>query len=65
MVKILEAQWRYAYVTGLAALIMDKNPSLNNKQVRTILEQNTEPLGNHKEYGKGLVNARKELNSIN
>ncbi|MDU9694087.1 S8 family peptidase [Priestia aryabhattai] len=54
-----------AYVTGLAALIMDKNPSLNNKQVRTILEQNTEPLGNHKEYGKGLVNARKELNSIN
>lgn len=54
-----------AYVTGLAALIMDKDPSLSNKQVRTILEQNTEPLGNHKEYGKGLVNARKELNSIN
>ncbi|MGN7198355.1 S8 family peptidase [Bacillus mycoides] len=54
-----------AYVTGLAALIMEKNPLLSNQQVREILQNNAEKLGITNEYGYGLINAIQSINNIN
>ncbi|MFP3415618.1 S8 family peptidase [Bacillus sp. SIMBA_074] len=53
-----------AYVTGLAALIMEKDPLLTNQQVRGVLQKNTDRLGNFNEYGYGIINAFKSIDSI-
>ncbi len=57
------------HASGLAALILERNPALTGQQVRNIIEQNTKKVGTlsystrkvngtwNKEYGYGLINA--------
>jgi subtilisin family serine protease len=45
------------HVSGVAALVWAKNPSLTNVEVRQILDDTADYLGNEKWYGNGLVDA--------
>jgi subtilisin family serine protease len=52
------------HVTGLAALILGKNPKLTPDQVETIIERNTTDLGvpNYDtKFGWGLMNSKAAL----
>ena len=52
------------HVTGLAALILGKNPKLTPDQVETIIERNTTDLGvpNYDtKFGWGLINSKAAL----
>jgi subtilase-type serine protease len=52
------------HVTGLAALILGKNPRLTPDQVETIIERNTTDLGvpNYDtKFGWGLMNSQAAL----
>ncbi|MDQ0216906.1 subtilisin [Oikeobacillus pervagus] len=49
------------YITGIAALIMEKNPKLTNKEVRKILNETADEIGEPFLYGNGIVNAQKAL----
>lgn len=63
------------HVSGLAALILERNPRLTGQQVRDIIEKNTKKIGNlsyniekvngtwNEEYGYGLVNAYEAIKS--
>lgn len=48
-------------VAGAAALILSKNPTLSNEEVRTILQQSATDLGDFHSSGYGLLNVAKAL----
>jgi hypothetical protein len=53
------------HVAGLAALLLAKNPSLNNEEVRQVLREGSDDLGTagkDKDFGYGRINANKALN---
>jgi hypothetical protein len=53
------------HVSGLAALLLAKNPSLTNEEVRQILRSGAEDLGDtgkDRDYGYGRINAASTLN---
>ena len=52
-----------AHVTGLASLILSRNPSLSPTQVENILKTSAVGTGNFLEYGEGIVNAASALGS--
>jgi subtilisin len=52
-----------AYVTGVAALIMENNHTLSNKEITKKLYNNAEYLGESNEYGNGLVNALESIHN--
>ena len=43
-----------AHVSGIAALLLERNPSLKPKEIRTIIMSTAKP---HPDFGAGLVNA--------
>ena len=45
------------HVAGVAALILSVNPALSAQEVRIILRETAEPLGDANQYGSGLVSA--------
>jgi len=50
------------YVAGLVGLILSKNPSFTNEEIRTILKQSADPLSNSDYYvGAGRVNVEKAV----
>ncbi|MFH1504404.1 MAG: S8 family serine peptidase [Candidatus Omnitrophota bacterium] len=52
------------HTVGLAALILSKNPELNNEEVRQILRNSAEdlgPQGKDSYFGYGLINAQQAL----
>ena len=51
-----------AYVTGVAALVLEGKPYLTNIELRSLLSKTSNPLGNPFYYGKGFVDA---INAIN
>jgi subtilisin family serine protease len=56
-----------AHVSGIAALLLERNPSLTPDQVRKILTSSAKPLGagpRDKTYGAGLVDAYKAITSL-
>jgi subtilisin family serine protease len=56
-----------AYISGLAALLLERNPSLTPNQVRGILQATARDLGKRgrdPEYGAGLANAYRALQSL-
>jgi subtilisin family serine protease len=57
-----------AHVSGLAALLLERKPSLKPDEVRTIIMTTAKPFGPaspHAESGVGLVNAYRALLSLN
>ncbi len=52
-----------AHVTGLASLILSRNPALSPTQVENIIKSTTSNYGNVLEYGNGIVNAASALGS--
>lgn len=55
-----------AHVSGVAALLLEHNPSLKPKDVRAILMTTAKPLGSaseHADFGAGLVNAERAVTS--
>lgn len=50
------------HVTGIAALLMEKYPSLTNEEIRTLINDTAIKLGEPFLYGYGLINADKLLN---
>ncbi|MEJ5198135.1 MAG: S8 family peptidase [Anaerolineae bacterium] len=55
------------HVAGLAALIFSANPQLTNAEVRQIIEQNTDDLGDpgwDPYFGHGRINGRKALAAV-
>ncbi|SEL79010.1 S8 family peptidase [Paenibacillus sp. OK003] len=49
------------HVTGVAALILDKNKKLSPNEVVDILESTAKPLGVISEYGHGIVQAKEAV----
>ncbi|MEC0168015.1 S8 family peptidase [Paenibacillus graminis] len=49
------------HVTGVAALILDKNKKLCPSEVADILESTAKPLGEVSEYGHGIVQAKEAV----
>ena len=57
-----------AHVSGIAALLLERKPSLEPDEVRAIITATAKPLGpasQHGEFGAGLVNAYRALLSLN
>ena len=60
-----------AEVSGVAALLLERNPDLRPEDVRKILISSARHLGSNNDYGSGLVDPSKalaaadELNSVN
>jgi subtilisin family serine protease len=57
-----------AHVSGVAALLLERKPSLEPDEVRAIIMATAKPLGpasQHGEFGAGLVNAYRALLSLN
>ena len=60
-----------AEVSGVAALLLERNPDLRPEDVRKILISSAQHLGSNNDYGSGLVDPSKalaaadELNSVN
>jgi subtilisin family serine protease len=57
-----------AEVSGIAALLLELKPSLTPADVRTILMTSAKPMratGEHSDFGAGLANAYRALNSLN
>lgn len=52
-----------AHVTGLASLMLSRNPALFPAQVESIIKSTTSNYGNANEYGSGIVNAASALGS--
>lgn len=55
------------HVTGLAALIRAAKPTLNRAEVKVILQNNAQDLGQagkDDQFGYGLIDAQKSLDSI-
>jgi Subtilase family len=53
-----------AHVSGVAALLLEREPSLKPKDVRAILMTTAKPLGSaseHADFGAGLVNAERAV----
>ena len=53
-----------AHVSGIAALLLERKPSLEPDEVRAIITATAKPLGpasQHGEFGAGLVNAYRAL----
>ena len=56
-----------AEVSGIAALLIERNPSLTPAEVRKILMDTAKdlgPKGRDRDYGAGLVNALKALTAV-
>lgn len=53
-----------SHVAGVAALIWQANPQLENKDIRKILDRTATEMGEKRLYGHGLVDAWKALDSI-
>ncbi|WP_169744881.1 S8 family serine peptidase [Paenibacillus durus] len=53
-----------SHVAGVAALIWQAKPYLENKDIREILDKTATEMGEEKLYGHGLVDALKALNFI-
>ncbi|MNR63020.1 Thermostable alkaline protease precursor [compost metagenome] len=53
-----------AHVAGVAALIWQAKPHLENKDIRRILDKTATEMGEERLYGNGLVDAFKALNFI-
>lgn len=49
------------HVTGVAALILESQPNLNVEEVTKILLKSKKNLGNHKLYGKGIIDVPKAI----
>lgn len=57
-----------AHVSGVAALLLERNPSLKPKDIRAIIIATAKPLGSaaqHSEFGAGLVNAYRAVMQVN
>jgi subtilisin family serine protease len=57
-----------AHVSGVAALLLERNPSLKPKDLRAIIIATAKPLGSaaqHSEFGAGLVNAYRAVIQVN
>ncbi|HEY1746979.1 MAG TPA: S8 family serine peptidase, partial [Xanthobacteraceae bacterium] len=57
-----------AEVSGIAALLLELKPSLTPADVRSILVKTAKPVGaagQHAEFGAGLANAFRAVNSLN
>jgi Subtilase family len=57
-----------AHVSGIAALLLERKPSLKPKDVRAIITATARPLGpagRHSEFGAGLANAYRAVMSLN
>ncbi len=53
-----------AHVSGIAALLLERKPSLKPSDVRAILAASAKPLGPHAEFGAGLVNAYRAVMQV-
>jgi Subtilase family len=56
-----------AHVSGVAALLLEQNPSLKPDDVRKIIMSTARPLGSkaeHSDFGAGLVNAYRAVTSL-
>ncbi|MGH0927857.1 MULTISPECIES: S8 family peptidase [Bacillus cereus group] len=51
-----------AYVTGCIALLLEKNPTMTNTEIETILKETANPIGIPFEYGNGILNLEKAMN---
>jgi subtilisin len=49
------------YVTGIAALIMEKYPGMKNIEIRNRINESATKLGDPFLYGNGIINAKKAL----
>ena len=59
-------------VTGVIALMLEKNPNLTREEIENLLHKNSDKIGNveyingfNEYYGYGKINAKRLLNSIN
>ena len=50
------------HVAGVAGLLLDHDPGLTPRQVKAILKQTAESLGDRQEFGHGMVDALAALN---
>ncbi|CAI8816255.1 subtilisin [Bacillus pseudomycoides] len=50
-----------AYVTGCIALLLEKNPTITNTELETILKKTANPMGIPFEYGNGILNLEKAI----
>ncbi|WP_334313223.1 S8 family serine peptidase [Terrihalobacillus insolitus] len=50
------------HVTGVASLVLEAQPELNNIQIRSALNDTATNLGDSFNYGNGLVNAQSAVN---
>lgn len=53
-----------AHVTGLASLLLSKNPGLSPAQIEEIIKNTAIPNANVLEYGSGVINAAAALGSV-
>jgi hypothetical protein len=49
-------------VAGVAALVKSVNPGLNQEQIRTILQESADDIGNPQLFNFGLVDATRAVN---
>lgn len=57
-----------AHVSGVAALLLERKPSLKPSEIRTIITATAKPLGSaaeHSDFGAGLVNAYRAAMQVN